>query len=44
MKNPHFLTLAEILLIHQNQIELYGGSYGLRDLNLLNSAIAMPEF
>ncbi len=43
MKKPRFLTLAEVLLIHQNQIESYGGSYGLRDPGLLSSAAAMPE-
>lgn len=38
-----FLTYAEILLIHQNQITLYGGDPGLRDSGLLSSALAMPE-
>jgi len=38
-----FLSLSEIILIHENQIELYGGSHGTRDINLLSSAIAMPE-
>jgi death on curing protein len=30
-----FLTLAELLAIHQDQIERYGGSVGVRDLGLL---------
>ena len=38
-----FFSLAEIIYIHQNQISTYGGSQGIRDLNLLSSAIAMPE-
>jgi death-on-curing protein len=38
-----FLSLSEIILIHENQIDLYGGSHGTRDINLLSSAIAMPE-
>ncbi|MES0488991.1 MAG: type II toxin-antitoxin system death-on-curing family toxin [Leptospirales bacterium] len=38
-----FLSLAEIILIHENQINAYGGSSGIRDINLLSSAIAMPE-
>jgi len=38
-----FLTLAEVSLIHQDQITRYGGSFGLRDSTLLSSAIAMPE-
>ena len=38
-----FLTLEEILIIHQDQIEKYGGSFGLRDKNLLISAISQPK-
>ena len=38
-----FLTLAEVLLIFEDQIRRYGGAYGVRDLNLLSSAIYMPE-
>ncbi len=37
-----FLGLEEILEIHQEQIERYGGSPGIRDLGLLKSALAMP--
>ena len=43
MKDPLFLTLAEVLEIHRNQIDLYGGSPGVGDLHLLQSAIAQPE-
>jgi death-on-curing protein len=39
---PAFLTLAEIIVIHQDQIARYGGSEGVRDWGLLQSAIAMP--
>lgn len=38
-----FLTLDEVLEIHQDQIANYGGSPGLRDPGLLKSAIAQPE-
>jgi len=38
-----FLTLSEVLLILEDQIRNYGGSYGVRDRNLLSSAIYMPE-
>jgi prophage maintenance system killer protein len=38
-----FLSLDEILEIHQNQIELYGGEPAIRDIALLESAIAMPD-
>jgi death-on-curing protein len=43
VKQPIFLTLAEIVAIHANQIELYGGQHGLRDIALLESALAQPE-
>ena len=29
--------------LHQNLIETYGGSEGIRDVGLLDSAIAMPQ-
>ena len=38
-----FLTLEEVLEIHQQQIEYYGGAAGVRDLSLLESAIAQPQ-
>ncbi|MBT7788210.1 MAG: type II toxin-antitoxin system death-on-curing family toxin [Calditrichaeota bacterium] len=37
-----FLTLEEILQIHEDQIRRYGGSSGVRDFGLLQSALAMP--
>ncbi len=39
---PVFLGLAEVLEIHRDQIERYGDHPGLRDLGLLQSALAMP--
>ena len=39
---PTFLTIDEVLAIHQDQISRYGGSEGVRDWGLLQSAIAMP--
>ncbi len=39
---PLFLTLDEVLAIHQDQISRYGGSSGVRDWGLLQSAVAMP--
>lgn len=38
-----FLTLEEVFEIHLQQIELYGGSPGIRDTGLLESAVAMPQ-
>ena len=37
-----YLNLEEVLYIHKNQIEEYGGSSGVRDLKLLESALAQP--
>lgn len=42
MKSISFLTLAEVIEIHADQITRYGGSDGVRDINLLSSAVAMP--
>lgn len=38
-----FLTLAEVIEIHHDQINRYGGRPGLRDIALLESALAQPE-
>jgi death-on-curing protein len=38
-----FLTLSDVIEIHRDQIERYGGQYGIRDIKLLQSAIGMPE-
>ncbi len=42
MAEIEFLGLDEILEIHRDQIERYGGSAGIRDMGLLQSAVAMP--
>jgi len=42
MKKIAFLTLVEVVEIHSDQIQHYGGSEGIRDMNLLSSAVAMP--
>jgi death on curing protein len=39
---PKFLSLVDVLEIHSDQIERYGGEPGLRDHGLLDSALAMP--
>lgn len=39
---PIFLGLEKILEIHQIQIKEFGGSQGLRDIGMLQSATAMP--
>jgi death-on-curing protein len=37
------LTLAEVVEIHRDQIERYGGRVGIRDAGLLESAVSMPQ-
>jgi death-on-curing protein len=38
-----YLTVAEVLAIHADQIERYGGSHGVRDHGLLESALYRPQ-
>ncbi|MBM9547400.1 type II toxin-antitoxin system death-on-curing family toxin [Leptospira sp. 201903074] len=37
-----FLSIEDVILIHKNQIELYGGANDIRDHGLLESAINQP--
>lgn len=41
--DPIFLTLAEVLKFHARQLEQFGGTDGVRDMALLQSAVAQPE-
>jgi len=38
-----FLSLEDVLTLHSEQVELYGGDYGVRDMDLLESAVAQPQ-
>jgi death-on-curing protein len=38
-----FLTLIEVLELHRRIIEKSGGAFGIRDVGLLESAIAQPR-
>jgi death-on-curing protein len=40
---PQFLTLDEVLEVHLDQIERYGGTLRVRDHALLESAVAAPQ-
>ena len=42
MIEPIFLGLDEVIEIHNDQIKRYGGRAGIRELDLLKSAIATP--
>ena len=38
-----YLTVAEVLAMHADQIERYGGASGLRDAGLLEAALFRPQ-
>lgn len=38
-----YLTVAEVLLLHARLIQRTGGSRGVRDVRLLESAVARPQ-
>ena len=38
-----FLSVEDVIEIHADQIQRYGGSFGIRDAELLHSALGMPE-
>ncbi|MGA9379285.1 MAG: type II toxin-antitoxin system death-on-curing family toxin [Phormidium sp.] len=40
---PRFLSKKLVLALHQNQINTFGGSSGVRDMGLLDSALALPQ-
>jgi death-on-curing protein len=41
--DPEFLDIDDVLEIHERQLERFGGTPGIRDLGLLESAVAMPQ-
>jgi len=41
--SPDFLTLDDVLELHELQVDRYGGLHGVRDQGLIESAIAQPE-
>ncbi|MFL5293347.1 MAG: type II toxin-antitoxin system death-on-curing family toxin [Myxococcales bacterium] len=43
MSDPEFLDVDDVLALHERQIAEFGGSPGIRDLGLLESAVAMPQ-
>lgn len=38
-----YLTVIEVLAIHEDQIARYGGSHGVRDAGLLEAALYRPQ-
>lgn len=43
MQIPRFLSYSQVIDIHQDQIESLGGTSGVRDEGLLDSALAQPQ-
>jgi death-on-curing protein len=43
VRNIAYLTLDVVLAIHDDMIERYGGSHGIRDLGLIQSAFVRPQ-
>jgi death-on-curing protein len=38
-----YLTLADVLAMHEDLVSRYGGSHGLRDAGLLEAALYRPQ-
>lgn len=38
-----YLTPQQVLLIHDQAVKRFGGSHGVRDLGLVESAVARPQ-
>lgn len=43
MQTPKFLADFQVLAIHLDQVESFGGTPGVRDEGLLDSALAQPQ-
>ena len=43
MKEPHWMNKNHVLAFHSKQIKRFGGSYGIRDENLLESALSSVQ-
>ena len=40
---PEFLSVEDVLDLHAGQLERFGGGTGIRDIGLLESAVAQPQ-
>jgi len=43
VKKTSYISLDIVLAIHDDMVEKYGGNSGIRDLGLIQSAIARPQ-
>ncbi len=40
---PRYLTIDDVVFLHNEGIRLYGGAYGVRDRHLLESAVGQTQ-
>jgi death-on-curing protein len=38
-----YLTLADVLFLHHDQVERYGGAHGVRDMGAVEAAVFRPQ-
>ena len=38
-----YLTIQQVLAIHDQMVKRFGGSHGIRDIGLVDSAVARPQ-
>lgn len=43
MNEPRWLSLEEVLVIHERQLATFGGAAGMRDQGALESALSRPK-
>ena len=43
MDTPHWLTAAQVKVLHAESLRLFGGAPGLRDEGLMEGALARPQ-
>jgi death-on-curing protein len=43
MNEPRWLSLEEVLVIHERQLAIFGGAAGIRDQGALESALSRPR-
>lgn len=43
IREPNWLTFAQVKILHAESIRLFGGLPGVRDASLLESALARPQ-
>lgn len=39
----NYLSIEQVLAIHDQMVKRFGGSFGIRDLGLIDSAVARPQ-